>query len=411
MVLSTTAKEIGGVLVTATLLTTGLTVLAQNDSTGADLQVQGGAQTIYAGDGTDNDDICSPANIASSDTVEGVACDDAANSIALPNLFIKPNRQNPSTVLHDIIVEDLRGFQTANYTVTAEVSDFTSGSDTIALGTNPDGFSGRDQGEITGVVVTDGGTGYTQAGTTLTISDPSGGGAAPTETATATPVIEAGVITAITITNAGSGYQASDTPTVTIAGDGTGATTSVNFIPEDDNLSLGTVDSITVDNGGAGYSNDVSVTVADPTSGTTATAYPVIEGGVITEIIVLNSGEGYDAVPAVTITDNGGTPTTDASATAAITAEGTSQDNLYVTLDPSNGELGRLLPASGDMTGFTTGTRTFVTSPTTQHTVFYTTTPVNTGRFEIDNVEFGLRVPSFVAAGTYTSTITQTVIN
>ena len=411
MVISNTAKEIGGVLLTLTLLATGVTVLAQNDSTGADLQVQGGSQTIYAGDGDNNNDICSADDIAATRTVEGVECDATQNSISLPNLFIKPNRQNPSTTFSDVIVEDLRGFQTANYTVTAEVSDFTSGGDTIALGTNPDGFSGRDQGEVTGIVVTNGGSGYTQAGTTVTISAPTGGGEATAVSATATPVIDGGVITGVTITNAGSGYQVGDNPTVTIAGDGSGGAARANYIPEDDNLSLGTVDSVVVDNGGAGYSEDVTVTIADPASGTAATAYPVIEGGVITEIIVLNSGAGYDATPNVTITDSTNTPATAATATATITAAGTSQDNLYVTLDPSNGTLTRLLPTSGDMNGFQTGSRTFVTSPTTQHTLFYTTTPVSTGRFEIDAVEFGLRVPAFVAAGTYTSTITQTVIN
>ena len=413
MVISNTAKEIGGVLVTLALLATGITVLAQNDSTGADLQVQGGSQTIYAGDGNDNDDICSPANIGAGDTVEGVSCAATENSISLPNLFIRPNRQNPSTTFSDVIVEDLRGFQTANYTVTAEVSNFVSGGETIALGSNPDGFSGRDQGEVTGVVVTNGGSGYTQGATTLTISDPSGGGTVTATTATATPVIESGVITSVTITDAGSGYQPGDNPTISIAGDGSGATATVNYIPEDDNLSLGTIDRIVVNNGGAGYSDNVSVTIQAPGSGTTATAYPVIESGVITEILVLNSGEGYDAEdsPTVTIADNGGTPTSPASASAIRTPEGASQDNLYVTLDPSNGSLTRLLPASGDMTGFQTGSRTFVTSPTTQHTLFYTTTPVNTGRFEIDDVEFGLRVPAFVAAGTYESTITQTVIN
>ena len=414
MYISTTAKEIGGVLLTSALLVSGVTVLAQNDQTGADLSVQSGSQTIYAGDRIDNDDICTPASITAGSTVEGVTCSGDENSIALPSLFIRPNRQNPATVVHDIVIEDLRGFQNANYTVTAEVSDFTTGGGaSIDLGSNPDGITGADAGEVTSIVVTNGGSGYTQGTVGVTIS-----GGTPTTAATATATVDAGVVTGINVTNPGAGYQTGDvlTATITDSGTGTGATAEVSFIPAGDNLSVGTVDTITVDNGGTGYTDTTVVTIDAPTgSGTqvNATAYPLIDGsGTITDIIILNPGQAYVTAPTVTITDannTGGGAT--ATATASVTAEGASQDNLFVTLDPSNGDLSRLRPTAGAATNFQAGGRTFITSPTTQHTLFYTTAAVPSGRFEIDNVGFGLRVPAFVSAGTYEATITQTVIN
>ncbi|NJL96207.1 hypothetical protein HC864_03720, partial [Candidatus Gracilibacteria bacterium] len=52
-----------------------------------------------------------------------------------------------------------------------------------------------------------------------------------------------------------------------------------------------------------------------------------------------------------------------------------------------------------------------VTNTTTQYTLFNTSAAVEPGRFDIDGSTFGLRVPAFVEAGTYTGTIVQTVIN
>jgi phage tail sheath protein FI len=69
---------------------------------------------------------------------------------------------------------------------------------------------------VTGVNITDGGSGYTTA--TVTFSPAPVGGV----TATGTAVISGGSITDITITNPGSGYTSA--PTITITGDGTGAT-------------------------------------------------------------------------------------------------------------------------------------------------------------------------------------------
>jgi hypothetical protein len=66
---------------------------------------------------------------------------------------------------------------------------------------------------------------------------------------------------------------------------------------------------------GANYSTNTTVTfAAAPAGGTTATAVPVITGGVLTGITMTQWGQGYQAAPAITITDTGGG--TGAAATA-----------------------------------------------------------------------------------------------
>jgi hypothetical protein len=75
------------------------------------------------------------------------------------------------------------------------------------------------------LIVTAGGSGYTTP--TVTISGGSGAGA------TATATVVAGVVTGLTLTNAGSGYKATDTLTVTInpVGGGAGATATAKVWP------------------------------------------------------------------------------------------------------------------------------------------------------------------------------------
>ena len=79
-------------------------------------------------------------------------------------------------------------------------------------------------GSITGVTITNGGSGYTSA--TVTFSSPLflTYGYNLSVTATGTAIISGGAITGVTMTNIGLGYNAAHTHTVTITGDGTGAT-------------------------------------------------------------------------------------------------------------------------------------------------------------------------------------------
>ncbi|NJL97276.1 hypothetical protein HC864_05775, partial [Candidatus Gracilibacteria bacterium] len=58
----------------------GIYVTAQ-ETTNTDLDVNAGVQTIYAGDATDNDDVCSLSDITNGTTVEGIVCSTAANSL------------------------------------------------------------------------------------------------------------------------------------------------------------------------------------------------------------------------------------------------------------------------------------------------------------------------------------------
>lgn len=73
-------------------------------------------------------------------------------------------------------------------------------------------------GAVSSATVTAGGSGYTTATVTISAPDAMGNGFT---TATATATLLAGVVTALVITNPGSGYV--NIPSVTITGDGTGA--------------------------------------------------------------------------------------------------------------------------------------------------------------------------------------------
>lgn len=83
----------------------------------------------------------------------------------------------------------------------------------------------RSSAAITSIAVTAGGSGYTSA--TVTISAPTAYGVGFT-TATATATVAAGAVTAITVTDGGTGYL-TDNVTVTITGDGTGATATATL--------------------------------------------------------------------------------------------------------------------------------------------------------------------------------------
>jgi hypothetical protein len=100
------------------------------------LTINAGVLTMYAGDDTDNDDLCTPADDAS--TIESVACSANERSALLSGLNVSSSRQNSTATIEDILFEDLRGLASATYTVTASMCDLTSGDKVIALGTNPD---------------------------------------------------------------------------------------------------------------------------------------------------------------------------------------------------------------------------------------------------------------------------------
>ena len=144
--------------------------------------------------------------------------------------------------------------------------------------------------------------------------------------ATGTPVVDGGALTNIFISDNGSKYN--ETPTITITGDGTGATAEAFMV----NITVsggsptasavirsvvkeGQIRSINIVDGGAGYDEDrATLNVSAPDSGgIAATLVPTFTNGVLTAINILSGGSGYKSVRLIDIT-NGGSGYTTASA-------------------------------------------------------------------------------------------------
>jgi len=120
----------------------------------------------------------------------------------------------------------------ANYTVSmAQFNNLVY----LADGNNPlhvwDGtIIKRQSGKLRSITVTTAGTGYTSA--TASVTGPDLGGTYPTFTTT----VAGGAVTGITVSNGGIGYSAN--PTVTITGDGDGATATGRVSPPPDAIRL-----------------------------------------------------------------------------------------------------------------------------------------------------------------------------
>ena len=146
-------------------------------------------------------------------------------------------------------------------------------------------------------------------------------------TATGTPTLLSGVIDQVYIDQNGSKYN--EAPTVTIGGDGSGATATAYLA----NITLsggsptasaiiratvkeGEIRSVQIVDGGANYDEDrVTLVVSSPDSpGRFATILPTFTNGVLTSLNIVNGGSGYKSVRLVDI-DNGGTGYTSATAT------------------------------------------------------------------------------------------------
>ena len=141
------------------------------------------------------------------------------------------------------------------------------------------------------------GAGYTSATVTLV-------GGSPTVAATAKATVSGGSVTGLTLTDGGSGYAS--TPTVAITGDGTGATATATLVQG--------VTSISVVNPGAGYATAPTVSITGG-GGSGATATATVTAGKVTAITVTNKGSGYTSPPTVTLTGSG----TGATAAAVVT--------------------------------------------------------------------------------------------
>ena len=146
-------------------------------------------------------------------------------------------------------------------------------------------------------------------------------------TATGTATLSSGAVDQIYIDQPGSKYN--EAPTVTITGDGSGATATAYLA----NITLsggsptasaiiratvkeGEIRAVNIVSGGAGYDEDrVSLVISSPDSpGRFATILPTFTNGVLTALNIVNGGSGYKSVKLVDI-DAGGTGYTTATAT------------------------------------------------------------------------------------------------
>lgn len=104
-------------------------------------------------------------------------------------------------------------------------------------------------------------------------------------------------ITRIELTNPGVGYTS--VPTVTIT-DSTGVNATATA-----RIGSSTVQSVTIVDGGSGYLNPAVEAVGGGGSG--AILQAIVTAGVITNVIVINAGQGYTSAPTLIVTDNAGT--------------------------------------------------------------------------------------------------------
>jgi hypothetical protein len=130
-----------------------------------------------------------------------------------------------------------------------------------------------------------GGTGYTTANTSIIVT-----GSVSNSNATGNVVIADGIITGVTLTNSGNLYVG--TPTVTINGDGTGATISALLTPT-------ALDYISVSNVGINFNIVPNVIVSGDA---TATASLVPTG--VNSINVTFGGDTYTGTPNVIVSPN-----------------------------------------------------------------------------------------------------------
>ncbi len=141
-------------------------------------------------------------------------------------------------------------------------------------GTGAAAIASTTNGVITGLTLTNGGSGYTSAPVVTFVGNGTGA------SATATVVMD--IVSGIIVTNAGSGYTAA---TVDIAGGGgIGAVATTTIGPG------GTISGITVTNPGAGYTSAPTITITG--DGTGATAVSVVSGSV-TALALASGGNGY----------------------------------------------------------------------------------------------------------------------
>lgn len=169
--------------------------------------------------------------------------------------------------------------------VTPPAVSFNSGSGAVVTPTVGDG-------KVTFVKVLNGGSGYVTAPSVVFANAGTGGSGA-----VATAQITAGVVTGITITNGGLNYTSA--PTISfVGGSGSGAeaVASINGL---------TALSVPPGSGGSGYQVPPTVVISSG-DGSSTGAVTVDASGAITSINVAQGGTAYTAAPEVVIVDSSG---------------------------------------------------------------------------------------------------------
>ena len=163
-------------------------------------------------------------------------------------------------------------------------------------GSGGTGASATAQGQVDAIVVAAGGTGYVAPTAVF-----SGGGGAGAAANVVTDV--SGVVTGLTITNPGSGYTSAPSVAINDAS-GTGASAQATL----------TITGLTLSAGGSGYTSNPTLTITDSTgTGTGATGTATLTADVVSSITVVNHGTSYGSA-----TVSIGGPGTGATATATI---------------------------------------------------------------------------------------------
>ncbi len=215
--------------------------------------------------------------------------------------------------------------------------------------------------KVTSYYISNTGTGYTSVPTVTVNGTPTGTAiAAPTVTINSAPAWVLNSTTGIsavgpiTVSAGGTGYS----PTISITGDGTGATATASVIN-------GVITALNITNGGSGYTVPPVISFTS-TTGSLATATATISGGVVTGATIINGGSGYGAVVNIT----GGT---------GATAYATSIAGIVTAITLTNAGGGFSSAPTVSITGEGSGaTATAVTT-----TAFGITGIVNAGKVEL----------------------------
>ncbi|HEY4355950.1 MAG TPA: hypothetical protein VGN16_09400 [Acidobacteriaceae bacterium] len=168
--------------------------------------------------------------------------------------------------------------------------------------TSPELIANLSSGSVAAISISAPGTGYATAPTVNFSGGGGGSGAAATATVS-------GPVTSITLGVGGSGYTT--VPSVALTGGGgTGATATAT-------IATGAVTGFVITNGGTGFTSPPTVTITGG-GGTGATGTAVINK-MVTSVVVTSQGSGYTTAPSVSFTGGGGSG---AAATALLVSSG-----------------------------------------------------------------------------------------